>query len=218
MVKRFKKSNLLKARNLINFYSKKVILGAILIVFFSGYQPNLSIPPIKQAVARAQVEQVTKVNSESLPFKFQLPHPGYLSTAFSNYHPGIDIASGLGMPVKPVAEGVITEAGFSFWGLGLNVSVKHPNGYKSVYAHLGKIYVKKGQNVTDSTTLGVVGLTGHTTGPHTHLEVTKDGNYIDPQLVLPAIRKNSIAEDFSPVVIKEDTNKVDVKKQIQTSL
>ena len=52
---------------------------------------------------------------------------------------------------------------------------------------MGKIYVSIGQEVTTESILGQVGLTGQTSGPHTHLEITYNGKYIDPQTILPDI-------------------------------
>src|SRR5205823_5385158 len=97
-----------------------------------------------------------------LPDSFDLPHPGYLTTPYSSYHPGIDIATGLGMPIHPIGKGTVVDVGFNFWGLGLTVTVDHGQGYKSLYAHMGKIYVNKSQQVSKADILGEVGLTGRT--------------------------------------------------------
>lgn len=167
--------------------TSKLALGIILLIFLFDYQPTLNLPPVKKSTVKAAVEQTQVVEAKSLPFEFQLPHPGYLSTHFSSYHPAIDIASGLGMPIHPIAKGVVTNAGFTFWGLGLVVSVDHSMGYKSLYAHMGKVYVRVGQTVESSDILGEVGLTGHTSGPHTHLEVSKDGINFDPLTILPSL-------------------------------
>jgi murein DD-endopeptidase MepM/ murein hydrolase activator NlpD len=175
----------------------KLGLGVFVLVFFLNYQPILGFPPIKKNTAQAEEvnAQVQSIESQQ-QIAFQLPHPGYLSTPYSSFHPGIDIASGLGMPVHPIAKGKVIEAGFNFWGLGLTVEILHPNGFKSTYAHLGKTYVKKGQEVKETDLIGEVGLTGHTTGPHTHLELTKDGKNIDPLTVLPKLREFPKEEDF----------------------
>jgi murein DD-endopeptidase MepM/ murein hydrolase activator NlpD len=132
----------------------------------------------------------------SLSATFQLPHPGYITTPFSSFHPGIDLCTGLGMPIKPIAKGTVSDAGYNFWGLGLFVEVDHGNGYKSIYAHMGKIYKTKGDKVGENDLLGVVGLTGHTTGPHTHLELSYNGEKVDPKLLLPTIRNYPKEEDF----------------------
>jgi hypothetical protein len=130
---------------------------------------------------------------------FQLPHEGYITTPFSSFHPGIDLCTGLGMPIKPIAKGVVISAGFNFFGLGLVVEVDHGNGYRSLYAHMGKVYVEAGKEVNENSFLGEVGLTGNTSGPHTHLEVSKDGTKIDPRLILPEIRGYPKEEDFAKI-------------------
>lgn len=99
----------------------------------------------------------------------------------------MDLATPLGTEIHPVAEGVVSQVGFDIWGLGLMVVVDHAGGYQSLYAHMGKIDVKVGDKVSDDSILGVVGLTGHTSGPHTHLQISKDGKNIDPLTVLPKI-------------------------------
>lgn len=202
--------------------SSKIALGVIFITFLLDYQPIFNIPPVKKGVAHAQAEQSQSVNAQALPFEFQLPHPGYITTRFSFYHPGIDLATGLGMPIKPIAKGVVIDTGFNFWGLGLVVTIDHGQGYKSIYAHMGNIYVKKNQSVDSNDTLGTVGLTGHTSGPHTHLEISKDNKNIDPQTILPQIRQLPVIEDFQlvkPIAEQNtETKPVDFKKELRLSL
>lgn len=177
----------------------KVALGGLLLASLLGYQPTFGFPPVKRVKVYAQAETNQSVIPASLPIGFQLPHPGYLSTPYSLWHPGIDIATGLGMPIHPIAPGTVVEAGYNFWGLGLMVEVDHGHGYVSTYGHMGRIYVQKGQTISDSDLLGEVGLTGHTTGPHTHLEVRKNGQTIDPQALLPTVRQMPVAADFQAV-------------------
>lgn len=181
--------------------SLKLALGVFLLTFFTGYQPTLGFPPIKQSVANAQEtkEQSHTVTAQSLPFNFQELFPGYLSQHFSNWHKALDIATGLGMPIKPITGGTVTSATFDWFGYGLKVEIDHGNGYKSLYAHMGKIYVKEGQKIEPNQYIGEVGLTGRTTGPHTHLEVQKDNAYVDPETLLPKIREYATEEDFKPV-------------------
>ena len=181
--------------------SFKLALGVILLIFLTQYQPSASLPFIKQSIVRAQEsnEQRHAIFAEGLPFKFQTLFPGYLSQHFSNWHKALDIATGLGMPIKPIAGGTVVSAGYDWFGYGLKVEIDHGNGYKSLYAHLGKIYVEKDQKIESNHYIGEVGLTGRTTGPHTHLEVQKDNQYIDPETILPQIREYAVAEDFKPV-------------------
>lgn len=155
--------------------------------YFSGYQPVLAIPPIKKSIALADFSQDQKIEPGTLSEPFSLPHPGYLTTSYSGWHPGVDIAVGLGMPVHPIAKGKVTAIKYGFFGYGNQVTIEHEQGYISTYSHMGKIYTKVGDAVTKSSILGQVGLTGRTTGPHTHLEIYKDNKYINPTNILPPI-------------------------------
>ncbi len=174
----------------LGFPKKVVWLTIISLIFFtfSGYYPSLDFPPIKKAQVFAQtLEQKGEVVASSFSKPLNLPHPGYLSTKFSIFHPGIDIAAGLGMPIHPVIDGEVVEIGTDFWGLGNYVTVSHEKGFKSKYAHMGRIFAKVKDKITSENILGEVGITGHTSGPHTHLEITLNGQYIDPQKILPEI-------------------------------
>ena len=181
-----------------NYGISKIKLGfprwvrSLIIIFFIfytllGYYPTLTFPPVKKSQVFAQSEQKGEVIPASFSKPLSLPHPGYLSTRFSARHPGIDIAAELGMPIYPITDGVVTDVGFDIFGLGNYIVVSHEKGFASKYAHLGKIYVKKGNKVTSENILGEVGLTGHTSGPHTHLEITYNGQYVDPQKLLPEL-------------------------------
>lgn len=155
---------------------------------FLGYYPTFTIPPVKKALVKAAAqEQKAEIIAQIFSKPLILPHPGYLSTKFSRYHPGIDIAAGLGMPIHPVISGEVLTVGRDLFGLGNYIELAHEKGYKSKYAHLGKIYVKTGQKVDAENILGEVGLTGNTSGPHTHLEITQNGKYINPEPLLPEL-------------------------------
>lgn len=174
----------------------RISFVGILILYFLGYYPTFNFPPIARSEARA-VEQRYEVIAEAFKQPINLPHPGYLSSKYSSYHPGVDIATGLGMPIHPISDGVVTAVNFGFWGYGNHVVVTHSDGFQSLYGHMGRIFVKKDQPITTSNYLGEVGLTGRTSGPHTHLEITHDGKYIDPLTILPEIRDYPIAKDFA---------------------
>jgi len=167
---------------------KKLIYIFFILFSLLGYYPNFGIPPVKKSLIQASaLEQKGEIIASSFSKPLSLPHPGYLSTKFSSWHPGVDIATGLGMPIHPIIEGEVSGVGRDFFGLGNFVEVLHQDGFKSKYAHMGKIYAKVGQKVNSDNILGEVGLTGFTSGPHTHLEITHNGGYIDPQTILPEI-------------------------------
>lgn len=182
-------------------FKLKIKLGALLLClsFLFNYQPYLAFPPIKNSLVYAEIAQESQVTPQDLGVTFKLPHKGYITSPFSSFHPGIDIATGLGMPVEPIARGTVVSTGFNFFGLGLFVEVDHGNGYRSLYAHMGKIYTEEGKEVNENSFLGEVGLTGNTSGPHTHLEVFKDSARIDPRLILPQIRNYPKQEDFAVI-------------------
>lgn len=115
----------------------------------------------------------------------QFPLQSYgLSQGFSYYHPGIDMTDPVGTPVKPIKTGVVTFAGFTKDGYGNNIIIDNGKGIESLYAHLSKIEVKVGQIVDMNTEIAKVGITGHTTGPHLHLEIRENGRALNPLTVL----------------------------------
>ncbi len=94
-------------------------------------------------------------------------------------HLGTDFAAATGTPARTVGDGVVSFAGWQN-GYGNVVFVKHRNNTDTVYAHLSKIMVQRGQNVAQGQTIGLVGSTGWATGPHLHFEVRVAGVQHDP--------------------------------------
>lgn len=178
--------------------SSKLFLGALLVLFLAGYQPAATFPPVKRSIVLAEFSQQQTIDGVKLAEAFNLPHPGYLTTRFSSWHPGIDIATGLGMPVRPLSGGKVVEAVYGFFGYGHYVVIEHEQGFRSLYGHMGRIFVKKNDPVTSYTVIGEVGMTGRTSGPHTHLELTRNGQYVDPQTVLPSIADWPAAAGLRP--------------------
>lgn len=183
----------------LKFFFPKITIACLTVAFLLGYQPTIGFPPIKQNVSFAQegISQSDNIEASNLPV-IQLPHQGYISTRYSRFHPGVDIAMGLNTPIKPIAEGVVETVNFGFFGYGNNVVIKHPGNLTSLYGHMGKINVKAGDPVTLDTIIGNIGLTGFTSGPHTHLEITLDGRSIDPLTILPAIPDQPTEEFLKP--------------------
>lgn len=179
--------------------STKLAMVLLLTIFLANYQPSSGNTPFSSRIVYAENQQVASISAQSVPIGFQLPHTGYVSTQFSSYHPGVDLATGLGMPIKPIAPGTVIEAGYTFFGLGLAVTIDHGYGYISTYGHMGRLYVAKGSKVTESDYIGTVGMTGNTSGPHTHLELTKDSVRINPISVLPPVRDYPTGDDFNAV-------------------
>lgn len=98
-------------------------------------------------------------------------------------HKGLDISGPLGSPVKAMAEGKVEFAG-KRGGFGNCIMLKHANGFETLYGHLSKILVRVGENVKIGETIGKIGSTGRSTGPHLHYEIHKNGQQINPQSFL----------------------------------
>jgi len=98
-------------------------------------------------------------------------------------HEGLDIAARPGTPVKASAEGVVIYSGWKS-DFGKLVTIDHGYGYRTRYGHMSKIYVKNGQRVKRGDTLGAVGSTGRSTGPHLHYEVKVRGLPVNPKTYL----------------------------------
>lgn len=94
-------------------------------------------------------------------------------------HSGIDFRGETGTPVRATGAGVVTLA--EYWGgYGNLVEIEHAGGVTSRYAHLSSIGVREGQRIRAGQTIGRVGSTGRSTGPHLHYETRIDGEAVDP--------------------------------------
>jgi murein DD-endopeptidase MepM/ murein hydrolase activator NlpD len=115
-------------------------------------------------------------------------------------HNGVDYAAPTGTPVRSVGDGVVDFAGRQN-GYGNVVQIRHSNDRSTVYAHLSRIDVRKGQRVEQGVRIGAVGSTGWSTGPHLHFEFRVNGAHHDPlriakaseTLTLPAASKAEFA-------------------------
>jgi murein DD-endopeptidase MepM/ murein hydrolase activator NlpD len=94
-------------------------------------------------------------------------------------HLGVDYAAPTGTPVRTIGDGVVEFAGVQS-GYGNVVTIHHGKENATVYAHLSKINVQKGQKVSQSDIIGLVGSTGWSTGPHLHFEFRVNGVHHDP--------------------------------------
>jgi murein DD-endopeptidase MepM/ murein hydrolase activator NlpD len=101
-------------------------------------------------------------------------------TGVQKTHTGMDIASNQGTAVYASDGGTVTLAGWN-GGYGNCIMIDHGNGYVTLYGHLSAINVSQGQTVSQGETIGLVGSTGNSTGPHLHFEVLQNGTRIDPE-------------------------------------
>jgi murein DD-endopeptidase MepM/ murein hydrolase activator NlpD len=104
-------------------------------------------------------------------------------TGVRQYHNGIDMAAPQGTPIRATMGGTVVSTGYSNV-YGNFVLLNHGNGYQSMYGHMSKILVRKGNVVGQGTQIGLVGSTGYSTGPHLHFTLYKNGAVIDPRTLI----------------------------------
>ncbi len=95
-------------------------------------------------------------------------------------HQGIDISIDKRAEVIATADGTVSQAGWR-GGYGLSVVIDHGGGVETLYGHLSRITVKAGESVCRGRKVGLVGSTGHSTGPHLHYEVRQEGIAVNPE-------------------------------------
>lgn len=129
------------------------------------------------------IPQVVPASVEKITSGF-----GYRRDPFngrSAMHSGIDFKGATGSPIFAAADGRVTYAGWKS-GYGKAVEITHGNGMLTRYAHLSRIDVKPGQSIEAGATLGGLGSTGRSTGPHLHFEVRINDRAVNPRPFLEA--------------------------------
>ena len=151
----------------------------------------------------------TPINGARLSSPFGMrKHP---IDGFNKMHRGTDFAAPMGTPIMASGDGVIKKAGWCGGG-GNCVKIKHNSTYQTVYAHMSKFArgIKAGVRVKQGQTIGYVGSTGKSTGPHLHYEVIVNGKKVNSQkLKLPSgkILKGNERKLFETKKIKIDVLK-----------
>ncbi|MDO7570305.1 MAG: M23 family metallopeptidase [Flavobacteriaceae bacterium] len=108
---------------------------------------------------------------------------GYRNDPFTKkrrFHWGMDFTAKKGVPVYATGNGVVKRADNRASGYGNHIRIDHGFGYVSLYAHLSKYNVRRGQKVKRGDLIGYVGNTGRSAGPHLHYEIFKDKKRINP--------------------------------------
>jgi murein DD-endopeptidase MepM/ murein hydrolase activator NlpD len=152
-----------------------LVEGQILIVP-DGIKPALQ-PFIKRSVYIAQ----GPVSISSAGFTW--PVRGIVSQFAAWYHMAIDITSSVGTPIVASHDGTVSNISSGTWdgGYGTSIWVDSGTGFESHYAHLGGVNVGVGDTVVvGKTVIGWIGMTGRTTGPHVHFEISKNGVLVNP--------------------------------------
>ncbi|NPD45017.1 MULTISPECIES: M23 family metallopeptidase [unclassified Lentimicrobium] len=104
-------------------------------------------------------------------------HPIYKRRIF---HDGLDFSAPTGTEIYATGDGVVESASRSSYGYGNKITIDHGYGYKTVYAHMHKFKVRKGQKVSRGQVIGSVGNSGLSTSPHLHYEVLRNDRKVNP--------------------------------------
>jgi murein DD-endopeptidase MepM/ murein hydrolase activator NlpD len=168
-------------------------LGAADLVF-TGLESDLDMLVRQTELQKQSYDEIIGILEEEASMRDCTPSirplkGGFLSSRFGRRmdpftgritrHRGVDYFARTGTPVMASANGVITMAKRN-GSMGLTVEVNHGNGFKTRYAHLAKMHVRRGKRIKRGEILGVVGNTGRSTGPHLHYEVIFRKQHRDP--------------------------------------
>jgi len=137
----------------------------------SGYY-DLDGTPLRKAFLRSPL-RFTRISSR---FTRSRLHP---VLSVRRPHLAIDYAAPPGTPVVASADGVCTLAGW-WGGLGRAIRLRHANGYETIYGHLSRLHVRRGERVVQGRRIGAVGSSGLATGPHLDYRMRQNGRYVDP--------------------------------------
>ena len=168
-------------------------------------QTTLTVRPLSDIISgsltageqtdRYSVYLETRGNRQAFGNPFDFPWLGHVTSDYGyrvhpitgqkDLHRGVDIAAAQGTPIRAVHDGRVVSAGDA-GSYGLCVVIEDEKGYQSRYAHCSSIGVSVGQEVKRGDVIAAVGSTGQSTGPHLHLEIKLDGEYLNPYFFVDA--------------------------------
>lgn len=134
----------------------------------------------KAAAAKAAAAQAQREQALAAAHRWVSPVSGYSLTSgfgfrWGKMHPAQDLACPVGSPVHALSSGTVVFAGWSTEGYGNFVKIRYWDGTVSFYGHMSRITARVGQAVSPGEVVGYSGNTGHSTGPHLHLEIHPGG-------------------------------------------
>ncbi len=182
-----------------NTYVKKVIRQLGLSRYFKTPKGPVGGPYLApHQEYELLVSQISEILTKLDNIPIGKPARGYISSYYGYrrdpftgkraFHSGIDIVARYGSPVRATADGVVYRVGYAR-ALGRYVKIRHKHGFMTVYGHLRKYVVKRGERVKKGDIIGYVGNTGRSTGPHVHYEIRRWGRSLNPLRFIRAERK-----------------------------
>ena len=156
--------------------------------FAAGEERLYVAPPI---LARAPARSADSAEEEgpSVPHRWPLSVPSFRTRGMvsgspsEELHPGIDLAVPEGSDVRAAGGGTVEAAGNDS-SYGLFVLLRHPAGYETMYGHLSRVLVSRGDDVKAGQVIALSGNTGRSTAPHLHFEIRHNGRSIDPSTMV----------------------------------
>lgn len=143
--------------------------------------PNGIMPQSGFSSAAAIAVQITpNAGTVVASGQFVWPTQGVITQGFYWYHPGVDIANNAEPNILAADAGTIIREGWDNTGYGNMIMIDHGNGLQTLYAHMSAFYVTLGQTVNRGDTIGRMGTTGNSTGPHLHFEIHQNGVHLNP--------------------------------------
>lgn len=145
-------------------------------------------PPVSQVVMKGPSRTPVNVayslsrgsgSTSGLAWPMRGSINSYYGSRRGSFHTGLDIGGDVGEPYTAAASGTIIAAEWS-GGYGNMILIDHGNGVTTRYAHSSRLLVSVGQHVSSGQTIGLVGTTGNSTGPHLHFEVILNGDTVNP--------------------------------------
>lgn len=173
-------------RHLLENVKIKKILGAnlALALIVSFYLPVKAFSDSDRG-DNIVIENAVKLRTEK---NIQYPLKNIkITQGYRTLHPGLDLDGITGDLVYPIKPGRIEAISRSRYAYGNAIIINHGKSLTSLYAHLSKVDVTQGQEVSFDTVVGEVGATGRAFGDHLHLEIRKNGIPVNPYTILPRL-------------------------------
>ena len=161
------------------FENKRIrsVIGGVLVL--GCFSLGISLYPPREPVRAFGQYQELQLITEKL-MVYPVPDTIGISQGYHIFHRGIDFRAPRGSSVNAMMKGQVIVVANLKYGYGRHIIIDHGKGLSTLYAHLGRIFVEEGEEVSKETEIAEVGLTGRTTGYHLHFEVREGLTAVNP--------------------------------------